>query len=177
MYFHSISQIGEIILVDNEDAINDIELEAYSNMMNWEVITETREVIGRVRGFKLNGENGKIYSIAIAFVGIVQIPDQFLSIYEISVDEIVSTGSNRVIVFEGAEKRVTQLSVGILDRLGIGRAYTSRIISKEHLKDSDEDDCGGSPPIPIPRRPSPKPSDDDLCELLLANDSKGIPLL
>ncbi|MCX7594076.1 MAG: PRC-barrel domain-containing protein, partial [Fischerella sp.] len=62
MYLSNISQIGDVILVDNEDAIEDIEVDAYSNLINWEVITETGEVLGRVRGFKFNGETGKIYS-------------------------------------------------------------------------------------------------------------------
>ncbi|MBD2432926.1 MULTISPECIES: PRC-barrel domain-containing protein [Fischerella] len=126
MYLSNINQIGDVILVDNEDVIEDIEVEAFSNLINWEVITETGEVLGKVRGFKFNGETGKIYSITIASLGLPQIPDSFLSTYELSVEEIVSTGPNRLIVFEGAEERVTQLTVGILERLGIGRAPWER---------------------------------------------------
>jgi sporulation protein YlmC with PRC-barrel domain len=126
MYLNSINQIGDVILVDNEDVIEDIEVEALSNLVNWEVITETGEILGKVRSFKFNGETGKIYSIVIASLGVPQIPDQFISTYEISVDEIVSTGPNRLIVFEGAEERVTQLTVGLLERLGIGRAPWER---------------------------------------------------
>ncbi|NEQ19583.1 MAG: PRC-barrel domain containing protein, partial [Microcoleus sp. SIO2G3] len=112
--------------------IDDVEVDIYSNLMNWEVITETGEVLGRVRGFKFNGETGKLYSIVIASLGIAQIPDQFLSTYEFSVDEIVSTGPNRLIVFEGAEERVTQLTVGVLERLGIGRAPWERDVEEEY---------------------------------------------
>ncbi|AKG20206.1 PRC-barrel domain-containing protein [Calothrix sp. 336/3] len=122
MYLDKINQIGDVVLVDNEDVIEDLDPEMYSNLMNWEVITETGEVLGRVRGFKFDTENGKIYSITIASLGLPQIPDQFLSTYELSIEEIVSTGPNRLIVFEGAEERVTQLTVGFLERLGIGRA-------------------------------------------------------
>ncbi|KAB8316513.1 PRC-barrel domain containing protein [Tolypothrix campylonemoides VB511288] len=132
MYLNSINQIGDVILVDNEDVLDDVEVDLYSNLMNWEVITETGEVLGRVRGFKFNGETGKLYSIVIASLGLPQIPDQFLSTYEISVDEIVSTGPNRLIVFEGAEERVTQLSVGLLERLGIGRAPWDRDVEEEY---------------------------------------------
>jgi sporulation protein YlmC with PRC-barrel domain len=132
MFLNSINQIGDVILVDNEDVIDDVEVDVYSNLMNWEVITETGEVLGRVRGFKFNGETGKMYSIVIASLGLPQIPDQFLSTYEFSVDEIVSTGPNRLIVFEGAEERVTQLTVGLLERLGIGRAPWDRDIEEEY---------------------------------------------
>jgi len=132
MYLNSINQIGDVILVDNEDVIEDIEVETLSNLMNWEVITETGEVLGKVRGFKFNGETGKIYSIVIASLGVPQIPDQFLSTYEISIDEIVSTGPSRLIVFEGAEERVNQLTVGILERLGIGKAPWERDAEEEY---------------------------------------------
>jgi sporulation protein YlmC with PRC-barrel domain len=126
MYLSNVNQIGDVILVDNEDVIEDIEVEAYSNLINWEVITETGEVLGRVRGFKFSGETGKMYSITIGSLGLPQIPDSLLSTYELSVDEIVSTGPNRLIVFEGAEERLNQLTVGILERLGIGKAPWER---------------------------------------------------
>jgi sporulation protein YlmC with PRC-barrel domain len=137
MYLNSINQIGDVILVDNEDVIEDVDVESLSNLVNWEVITETGEVLGKVRGFKFNGETGKIYSIVIASLGLPQIPDQFLSTYELSIDEIVSTGPSRLIVFEGAEERVNQLTVGVLERLGIGKAPWER--------DADEE-YGYSPP-------------------------------
>ncbi|MCM0593731.1 MAG: PRC-barrel domain-containing protein [Gloeotrichia echinulata IR180] len=132
MFLSSINQIGDVILVDNEDVIEDVDVEAFSNLINWEVITETGEVLGKVRGFKFNGESGKIYSIVIASVGLPQIPDQVLSTYEISVDEIVSTGPSRLIVFEGAEERVNQLTVGVLERLGIGKAPWDRDAEEEY---------------------------------------------
>jgi sporulation protein YlmC with PRC-barrel domain len=132
MYLNTINQIGDVILVDNEDAIEDIEVESLSNLINWEVITETGEVLGRVRGFKFNGQTGKILSIVIASLGLPQIPDQFLSTYELSIDEIVSTGPSRLIVFEGAEERVNQLTVGVLERLGIGKAPWEREAEEEY---------------------------------------------
>jgi sporulation protein YlmC with PRC-barrel domain len=132
MYLSSIHQYGDVILVDNEDVIEDIEIEAFSNLMNWEVITETGEVLGRVRGFKFEAESGKLNSIVIASLGLPQIPDQFLSTYEISIEEVVSTGPNRLIVFEGAEERVNQLTVGVLERLGIGKAPWERDADEEY---------------------------------------------
>jgi len=132
MYLNNVNQIGDVILVDNEDVIEDIEVESLSNLISWEVITETGEVLGKVRGFKFNAETGKLNSIVIASLGLPQIPDQFLSTYEFSVDEIVSTGPNRLIVFEGAEERVNQLTVGLLERLGIGKAPWERDTEEEY---------------------------------------------
>ena len=122
MYLEKINQIGDVILVDDEEVIEDIDVSCYSTLINWEVITENGEVLGKVRSFKFNGKTGKIYSIIVAYFGLPQIPDQLLSTYELSIEEIVSTGPNRLIVFEGAEERVNQLTIGLLERLGLKKA-------------------------------------------------------
>jgi sporulation protein YlmC with PRC-barrel domain len=121
MLLSSIRQVGDAILVDDEDVIEDIDVEAYSTLINSEVITETGEKLGHVRGFKFNIEDARVLSLIIASIGLPQIPDQVLSTYELSIDEIVSSGPNRLIVFESAEERLTQLTQGVLERLGVGR--------------------------------------------------------
>lgn len=135
MYLRSIRKIGDVLLVDNEDVIEDIDVEIYSNLINYEVITETGELLGRVRSFVFNPETGKIASLIIASLGIPQIPEQVLSTYELPIDEIISSGANRLIVVEGAEERLNQLTVGLLERLGIGKAPWER----------DEDDAYYTP--------------------------------
>jgi sporulation protein YlmC with PRC-barrel domain len=121
MYLNSICQTGDVILVEDEDAIEDVEIERYSALINCEVITETGEPLGRVRDFQFNLEDGTVSSLIIASLGIPQIPEQVLSTYQLSIEEVVSSGPNRLIVFEGSEDRLTQLTVGLLERLGIGR--------------------------------------------------------
>ncbi|MEL7036269.1 MAG: PRC-barrel domain-containing protein [Cyanobacteria bacterium J06592_8] len=123
MYLNSVCEIGDVILVDDERVLeDDIDVDAYSTLINSEVITETGEPLGRVRGFKFDPLNGKLISIIIASIGIPQIPDQIISTYELSVDEIVSSGPNRLIVFERAEEKLQQLSVGVMERMGLGEA-------------------------------------------------------
>ncbi|BCL36324.1 PRC-barrel domain-containing protein [Nostoc sp. MS1] len=156
MYLSSIHQYGDVILVDNEDVIEDIEVEALSNLMNWEVITETGEVLGRVRGFRFEAETGKLTNIVIASLGLPQIPDQFLSTYEISIEEVVSTGPNRLIVFEGAEERVNQLTVGVLERLGIGKAPWERDADEEYYAAPRAVAPSNQLPSGVPLQP-PKP--------------------
>ncbi|MBE9047981.1 PRC-barrel domain-containing protein [Pleurocapsales cyanobacterium LEGE 10410] len=121
MYLDSIRQTGDVILVDDENVIEDIEIEIYSKLINCEVITEAGEPLGKVRDFQFDAENGAVSSIVIASLGIPQIPEQFISTYELSIEEVVSSGPNRLIVFEGSEERIQQISVGLLERLGIGR--------------------------------------------------------
>jgi sporulation protein YlmC with PRC-barrel domain len=142
MYLSSISKIGDVILVENEDAIEDINVEIYSNLVNCEVITETGQPLGRVRGFTFNAQTGEIYSLIIASLGLPQIPDQVISTYELPIEEIVSSGPNRLIVFEGAEERINRLSVGLLERLGIGKApweredeyYTPKLLRRQQYE-------------------------------------------
>jgi sporulation protein YlmC with PRC-barrel domain len=127
MYLAKVKEIGDVILVENEDVIeDDIDVEAYSTLINSEVITETGDLLGKVRGFRFNTDNGNLVSIIIASIGLPQIPEQLLSTYELSIEEVVSSGPNRLIVFEGSEERLQQLSMGVLERLGLGEAPWSR---------------------------------------------------
>jgi sporulation protein YlmC with PRC-barrel domain len=121
MYLSSVTQTGDVILVEDEDVFEPIDIDAYSPLVRSEVITETGEPLGKVRDFQFSIEDGKVSSIIIASIGLPQIPEQFLSTYELSMEEVVSSGPNRLIVFEGSEERLTQITVGLLERLGIGR--------------------------------------------------------
>ncbi|MEB3268728.1 MAG: PRC-barrel domain-containing protein [Leptolyngbya sp.] len=133
MLLTSIRQIGDVILVDDDTALEDVSLTPYSKLINSEVITEAGDMLGRVRDFKFDVVTGKLESIVIASFGAPQIPDQVISTYELPVDEIVSSGPDRLIVFEGAEEKLVQLSVGLLERLGIGRAPWDRDDENEYI--------------------------------------------
>ena len=126
MYLDSIRQTGDVILVEDETAIEDIDIEIYSKLVNCEVITEAGDPLGKVRDFQFDAETGAVNSIIIASLGIPQIPEQFISTYELSIEEVVSSGPGRLIVFEGSEERIQQISVGLLERLGIGRPVWER---------------------------------------------------
>ena len=53
-------------------------------------------------------------------VGVPLLGEGVLSTWEIPVEEIVSSGTDRIIVYEGAEEKLTQLSSGLLEKLGGG---------------------------------------------------------
>lgn len=120
MYLSSIRQTGDVILVEDEDVIEDVDIELYSKLIKAEVVTETNQPLGRVRDFQFDADQGKLQAITIASIGIPQIPDQLLSTYELSIDDVVTSGPDRLIVFEGSEERLTQVTVGLLERLGLG---------------------------------------------------------
>ena len=157
MYLNSITQSGDVVLVENEDVIEDVEVELFSKLINSEVITETGELLGKVRDFQFDLTTGKVSSLIIASIGIPQIPDQMISTYELPIDEIVSSGPNRLIVFEGAEERLVQITVGLLERLGIGRPPWER--EEEDLYYTPtarpENQLGTGVPVPPPRTARP----------------------
>lgn len=160
MMLSSIRQIGDVILVDDDDVIEDVDLEGYSNVVGCEVITETGELLGKVRGFRFDVDNGKLDNIVIASIGIPLIPDQVVSTYELPIDEVVSSGPDRLIVIEGAQDRMNQLSVGVLERLGIGRAPWERDDQEQYLapiRPENQLPSGQQVPIEAPpqRRPQP----------------------
>ena len=120
MNLNSVSQIGDVILVEDDSVLEDIDTYGYSTLINNEVITETGELLGKVRGFRFDTTTGEVAALVIGSIGVPLIPAQLLSTYELPVEEIVSSGPDRLIVFEGAEERLNQLTVGVLERLGLG---------------------------------------------------------
>jgi sporulation protein YlmC with PRC-barrel domain len=133
MLLSSIRRAGDVILVDDEDAIEDMNVLNYSSLVGSEVVTETGELLGKVRGFKFDISTGQISSLVIASIGIPLIPAQLISTYELPVEEVVSSGPERLIVFEGAEERLNQLTVGLLERLGISGPPWEREEEEEYL--------------------------------------------
>jgi sporulation protein YlmC with PRC-barrel domain len=162
MLISSIEKMGDVILVPSDDAIEDIDPEAYTNLINCEVVTETNEPLGKVRGFKFNCEDGQLTSIIVAAIGLPLIPDRVISTYEFNIDEVVSSGPTRLVVFEGCEERLEQLSVGFLERIGLGKApwedeynsYRPPVIRPENQLAPG---IPLSPPQPIVRAAPPVP--------------------
>lgn len=134
MLLSEIRQMGDVILVDDDTVLDgDINVASFSSMVNSEVITESGEVLGRVRGFKFDVITGKLETVVVASLGLPQIPDQVVSTYELPVEEIVSTGPDRIIVFEGSEEKLVQLSVGLLERLGLASPAWDRGLSDGYV--------------------------------------------
>jgi len=121
MLLSDIIKIGDVILVEDEDVIEDVNIAALSRLVGCEVVTESEQRLGRVRDFQFNLQDGTVSSIVIASFGLPQIPDQVVSTYELPVEDIVSSSPERIIVFEGAEEHLRQLTVGLLERVGIGK--------------------------------------------------------
>ena len=132
MPLESIKQVGDVILVDSLDSLNDnFTPERYSKVINCQVITESGELLGRVLGFSFDIETGELISLVMGAIGVPLLGEGVLSTWEIPVDEIVSSGTDRIIVYEGAEDKLNQLSSGFLEKLGVGgSSFENREYSK-----------------------------------------------
>ena len=124
MSLDNIDLLGpDAILVDDESILEDILItERYTNLINNEVVTESGELLGKVRDFKFEPETGSLQFLIVASIGNPIIPASLISTYELDVNEIIAVGRDRIIVTEGMEDRMTQLSKGLLERLGLGKA-------------------------------------------------------
>jgi sporulation protein YlmC with PRC-barrel domain len=121
MPLESIKQVGDVILVDSLDSLSEsFAPERYGKVINCQVITESGQLLGRVLGFSFDIETGDLISLVMGAVGVPLLGEGVLSTWEIPVDEIVSSGTDRIIVYEGAEEKLNQLSSGLLEKLGVG---------------------------------------------------------
>ncbi len=121
MPLESIKQVGDVILVDSLDSLSaGFAPERYGKVINCQVITESGQLLGRVLGFSFDIETGDLISLVMGAVGVPILGEGVLSTWEIPVEEIVSSGTDRIIVYEGAEEKLNQLSSGLLEKLGVG---------------------------------------------------------
>jgi sporulation protein YlmC with PRC-barrel domain len=116
-----IRQVGDVILVDSADSLNEsFDSERYSKVINCQVITESGAVLGRVLGFSFDIETGELTTLVLGALGVPLLGEGVLSTWELAVEEVVSSGTDRIIVYEGAEDKLKQLGTGLLEKLGIG---------------------------------------------------------
>jgi len=121
MPLESIKQVGDVILVDSLDSLSEsFSPERYGKVINCQVITESGQLLGRVLGFSFDIETGDLISLVTGAVGVPLLGEGVLSTWEIPVEEIVSSGTDRIIVYEGAEEKLKQLNSGLLEKLGVG---------------------------------------------------------
>jgi sporulation protein YlmC with PRC-barrel domain len=116
-----IRQVGDVILVDSADSlVEEFNPERFSKVINCQVITEAGQQLGRVLGFSFDIETGELTTLVIGALGVPLLGEGVLSTWELPVIEIVSSGTDRIIVYEGAEEKLKQLGTGLLEKLGIG---------------------------------------------------------
>ena len=118
-----IRQVGDVILGDTIDSLSENFVpERFNKVINCQVITESGDQLGRVLGFSFDIETGELLTLVMGALGVPLLGEGVLSTWEMPVDEIVSSGPDRIIVYEGAEEKLKQLNSGFLEKLGVGNS-------------------------------------------------------
>ncbi|APB34361.1 PRC-barrel domain-containing protein [Gloeomargarita lithophora Alchichica-D10] len=156
-----VRQIGDVVLVEDDRVLEELDPLPYTRLVGSEVVTETGEFLGKVRDFEFAVEQGRISHLVIDSLGVPRVPSRFLSTYELSVDEVVSVGADKLIVFEGAEERLNQLTRGWLEAVGIGKPPWEREDDPNYLPTpvSYENRLGSGTPTNNERRRA-RPEED-----------------
>jgi len=127
MPLEQIRQVGDVILVDSLDSLSEgFNPDRYDRVINCQVVSESGDQLGRVLGFSFDIETGELTTLVVGAVGVPLLGEGILSTWELPVDEIVSSGPDRIIVYEGAEEKLKQLNTGLLEKLGIGGGNLER---------------------------------------------------
>ncbi|NJK59084.1 MAG: PRC-barrel domain protein [Oscillatoriales cyanobacterium SM2_1_8] len=112
----------DALLVEGDRLLEDIlTAERYTALVGCEVVTEAGEPLGKVRDFKFEPRSGQLSALILAQLPSPLIPDSLISTYEMDIHEIVAVGRERIIVTEGMEDRLVQLTKGLLERVGLGK--------------------------------------------------------
>ena len=135
MSLENIALLGpDAILVDDESVLeDDLVSDRYTSLIGNEVVTESGELLGKVRDFKFDPLNGDLFYLILSSIGSPFIPSSVISTYELDVNEIIAVGRDRIIVTEGMEERLTQLTKGILERIGLGKPPWEQEFEDEYL--------------------------------------------
>lgn len=151
LLLESLRQVGDVILVHDEDALEpDLSVYGLYTLIGSEVITESGEPLGRVRDFSFEPDSGRVARIHFDALGVPLIPDSVVSSYSLPVEEVVTVGPDRVVVLEGAEARVKQLTASFLQRLAVTVPPWEDSLNYGYLDENygDYDDWG------VQRRPA-----------------------
>ena len=121
MPLDQIRQVGDVILVESADSLAEgFNPDRYSKVINCQVVTEAGEQLGRVLGFSFDIETGELTTLVLGALGVPLLGEGVLSTWELPVEEVVSSGPDRIIVYEGSEEKLKQLGTGLLEKLGVG---------------------------------------------------------
>ena len=112
----SLRQVGDVVLVHDESAV-ERRWSSYglSTVVGCDVVTERGVYIGRVRDYEFDPEDGLVQRLVVDALGLPVVPEGVQNRTPWTCR--LSAGLDRVIVADGAESRVEQLTASLLQRL------------------------------------------------------------
>lgn len=162
----------DALLVPSDEVFDNLDLDGLSRVVGSEVVTEGGIRLGKVKDFEFNSVSGLITGLVLSNLGLTFLPGFIASTYLLSADEIVSIGGDRLIVEDGAETRLTQLTKGVLETLGLSKppwevgsgpapalpsAVDSPVVEEDYNEEYDEEYEAEEEDIYAEEEPEPEP--------------------
>ncbi|XP_010244543.1 PREDICTED: uncharacterized protein LOC104588355 [Nelumbo nucifera] len=109
-------RVGDVVLVQDECILeNQLKMIGLDTLVGYDVVTPSRHNIGKVRGYNFSINSGAVESLEFDSFGISVIPSSLVSIYALSVDDVLEVASDTVVVHEAAASHVQRLTKGFWD--------------------------------------------------------------
>ncbi|KAF9595871.1 hypothetical protein IFM89_005357 [Coptis chinensis] len=116
-----VCQIGDVVLVEDERVLEEqIRMMGLDTLVGYNVVTQSRRKIGKVRGFTFNINSGVVELLELDSFGISFIPSSLVSTYALFVEDVIDVESDTVVVHEVAVSRVQRLTKGFWDTPNAG---------------------------------------------------------
>ncbi|KAI3967607.1 hypothetical protein MKW92_003482 [Papaver armeniacum] len=115
-YLEEVCQVGDVILVEDESVMeNGLQMIGLETLVGYNVITQNRRSIGKVRGYTFNINSGSLELLELDSFGISVIPSSLVSTYALFVEDVIEVISDTVVVHEEAASRLQRLTKGFWD--------------------------------------------------------------
>ncbi|KAI3874712.1 hypothetical protein MKX03_015189 [Papaver bracteatum] len=115
-YLEEVCQVGDVILVEDESVMeNGLQMIGLETLVGYNVITQSRRSIGKVRGYTFNINSGSLELLELDSFGISVIPSSLVSTYALFVEDVIEVISDTVVVHEEAASRLQRLTKGFWD--------------------------------------------------------------
>ncbi|KAL5711484.1 hypothetical protein ACHQM5_021934 [Ranunculus cassubicifolius] len=116
-----VRQVGDVVLVEDESVLEeDIKMLGLDTLVGYNVVTPSRQSIGKVRGFTFNINSGAVELLELDSFGISLIPSSLVSTYGLLVEDVIDVESDIVVVHEDAASSLRRLTKGIWDTPTMG---------------------------------------------------------
>ncbi len=103
--------------VEKEDVVGRFSVYTHTTYLRAEIMTEVGLRLGRVRDFRFDKATGNIRAWELSSTGFPFIPEPLARTHELLADELVSSSYKRLIVAEGAENRLNQVTFDVREGL------------------------------------------------------------
>ncbi|MCL7026320.1 hypothetical protein MKW94_020165 [Papaver nudicaule] len=115
-YLEEVCRVGDFVLIEDESVMeNGLQMIGLETLVGYNVITQSRRSIGKVRGYTFNINSGSLELLELDSFGISVIPSSLVSTYALFVEDVIEVISDTVVVHEEAASRLQRLTKGFWD--------------------------------------------------------------